>query len=73
MKKINQLAIILFIAFNFAACNTGNNDKSNLTPEQEIKIVDSVSKENNVKIDKLEKDVDDLQKEVDQLLNEINK
>lgn len=72
MKKINQL-VILIIFLSLTACSTGNNKKANLTPEQEIQLVDSANNEANVKIEKLEKDVDDLQKEVDNLLNEINK
>ena len=72
MKKINQLAILI-IFFSFTACGTGNNDKGNLTPEQEIQLVDSAANETNTKVEKLEKDVNDIQNEVDELLNEINK
>ena len=44
--------------------------KTELTPEQEVQLVDSAATETRTRVDELGKSVDELQNEVDSLLNE---
>ena len=63
--------ILLILGISIVACGTKKAEeaKTELTPEQELQVVDSASMETKTRIDELSKSVDDLQKEVDSLLN----
>lgn len=64
--------ILSILGISMFACGTKKAEeaKTELTPEQEVQMVDSAATETKVRVDELGKSVDDLQNEVDSLLNE---
>lgn len=65
MKKWMLLPLLCLV---LAACGS-KKAKAELTPEQEIQVVDSATQETKARLEDLDKSVDDLQNEVDSLLN----
>ena len=63
--------ILSILGISMVACGTKKAEeaKTELTPEQEVQMVDSATMETKARLDSLGKSVDDLQKEVDSLLN----
>ena len=58
------------LALSLVSCGKKTEETSSqLTPEQEIQMVDSAATETKARIDSLGKSVDDFQAEVDSLLN----
>jgi uncharacterized protein YcfL len=58
------------LALSLASCGKKAEEASNqLTPEQEIQMVDSAANETKARIDSLGQSVDDFQAEVDSLVN----
>lgn len=63
--------VILLMAFSLAACGKkAEESKAEMTPEQEIQLVDSAAAETKQRVEELDKSVDELQSEVDSLLNQ---
>lgn len=61
---------ILLLVFSLTSCGKKNEEATNqLTPEQEIQLVDSAATETKARLDSLGQSVDDFQAEVDSLLN----
>ena len=58
------------LVLSLVSCGKKTEEASNqLTPEQEVQMIDSAANETKAHIDSLGKSVDDLQSEVDSLLN----
>jgi peptidoglycan hydrolase CwlO-like protein len=67
---MKRLILLSMLCLSMAACGKKAEEaKTELTPEQEVQMVDSAATETNERIDELGKSVDDLQNEVDSLLN----
>lgn len=68
---MKRLIILSILCISMAACGTkkAEDAKTELTPEQEVQLVDSAATETKTHVDELGKSVDDLQNEVDSLLN----
>lgn len=64
--------ILSILGLSMVACGTkkAEEEKTELTPEQEVQLVDSATMETKARLDEIGKSVDDLQNEVDSLLNE---
>jgi uncharacterized protein YcfL len=65
MKKWILLPLLCLM---LAACGS-KKEKAELTPDQEIQVVDSATQETKARLEDLDKSVYDLQNEVDSLLN----
>ena len=60
---------LLVLGLSVVSCGKKNEEAaSQLTPEQEVQLVDSAANETKAQIDSLGKSVDDFQAEVDSLL-----
>jgi hypothetical protein len=71
MKRWIYLSILCMA---IAACGSKKaEEKSEMTAEQELQVVDSATMETKARIDEIGNSVESLQHEVDSLLNEINK
>ena len=71
MKKWIYLSIL---SFAITACGGKKaEEKTEMTAEQELQVVDSAAMETKTRIDEIGSSVEELQNEADSILNEINK
>ena len=66
---MRKCMFILLMVFSLTSCGKKNEEAAQLTPEQEVQLVDSAANETKARIDSLGQSVDNLQAEVDSLLN----
>jgi PBP1b-binding outer membrane lipoprotein LpoB len=68
---MKQLILLLMAAFLLASCGKkAEESKTELTPEQEMQVVDSAATETKQRVEEIGKSVDELQQEVDSVLNQ---
>ena len=69
MKTMKWIVLSVF-CFVLLSCGKKSETATELTPEQELQVVDSAANETNARIDSLSQSVDELNSQIDSLLNE---